>query len=381
VRHVRSFLALCAFFVLPVALSACGSSVPGNSVAKVGDDEISKEQFEHWVNVVAKGSAQQSPGQKAVVPDPPSYTKCIDALRKSTPKPAKGQPKPTTATFRKQCKQQYTLFRNQAENFLIQSIWLQGEATDRNIDVTDAQVEKRLKQVKKQNFPKAKDFQKFLKDSGQTLEDIRLQVKLDVISTKIKNQVTKGADKVSQAKVEAFYTKHRTGQFTTPERRNILLVLATSKAKAQAALAALKRGDSWKSVTKRYSSDPQTKTTGGLLADATEADQDKTFGAAAFKAPKGKLLGPVKSEFGYYVFKVQKITPKKTQPLKDVQSQIRAQLIDTQKNAAVKKFVDAWQVKWWKQTDCRKGFQIQGCKQKSKPKPQPAQQQQQTPQG
>jgi foldase protein PrsA len=376
VRHVREVLALCAFFVLPIVLSACGS-VPGNSVAQVGDQEISKDQFEHWVKVVANGSAQQTPGQKAVVPDPPNYTKCIAALRKSTPKPAKGQPKPTTETFRKQCKQQYTLFRNQAENFLIQSVWLQGEAADRKINVTDAQVEKRLKQVKKQNFPKAKEFTKFLKDSGQTLEDIRLQVKLDVISTKIKTQVTKGADKVSQAKVAAFYAKNRTGQFTTPERRDILLVLASSKAKAQAALAALKSGRSWKAVAKRYSTDPQTKTTGGLLVDASQSDQDKTFGAAAFSAPKGKLRGPVKSEFGYYVFEVRKVTPKKTQALKDVQSQIRAQLIDTQKTAAVKRFVDSWQAKWWKKTDCRAGFRIQGCKQKPKPKPQPAQQQQQ----
>jgi foldase protein PrsA len=348
----------------------------------VGDQEIAKDQFEHWVKVVAKGSSQQqTPGQTAVVPDPPRYTKCAAALKKSTPKPPKGQPKPTAASFVKQCRQQYTLFRNQAENFLIQSIWLQGEAQDRNIKVTDAQVEQRFKQVKKQNFPKAKDFDKFLKDSGQTLADLKLQVKLDVISTKIKAQVTKGADKVSQARVTAFYAKHRTGQFTTPQRRDILLVLAATQAKAKAALAALKGGQSWKAVTKKYSTDPQTKTTGGLLADASQADQDKTFGAAAFAAPKGKLLGPVKSEFGYYVFKVKKITPKKTQALKDVQSQIRAQLIATQKNTAVKRFVDSWQVKWWKKTDCRKGFQIQGCKQKSKPKPQSQQQQQQTPAG
>lgn len=357
-------------------LSACGS-VPGNSVAQVGDDEISKEQFEHWVKVVAKGSQQQTPGQAAVVPDPPKYTKCAAALKKSTPKPAKGQPKPTAASFIKQCKQQYTLFRNQAENFLIQSIWLQGEAKDRNIQVTDAAVEKRFEQVKKQNFPKAKDFSKFLKDSGQTLADLKLQVKLDVISTKIKTQVTKGADKVSQAKVAAFYAKNRTGQFTTPERRDILLVLASSRAKAKAARAALKSGQSWKEVTKKYSTDPQTKTTGGLLAGASQADQDKTFGAAAFSAPKGKLLGPIKSEFGYYVFKVKKISPKKTQALQAVQSQIRAQLIETQKSAAVKKFVDTWQVKWWKKTDCRKGFRIQGCKQNARPKPQAQQQQQQ----
>ena len=53
-------LALCAFFVLPaLALSACGSDVPGNSVAKVGDQSIKKTTFDHWMQIAAVSQAGQ----------------------------------------------------------------------------------------------------------------------------------------------------------------------------------------------------------------------------------------------------------------------------------------------------------------------------------
>src|SRR5207248_2462376 len=65
---------------LPLAAAAalvagCGSGLPGNGVAKVGDTVITKDQFNHWMTAAAHGSA--TPGTQVVVPDPPTFTKCI----------------------------------------------------------------------------------------------------------------------------------------------------------------------------------------------------------------------------------------------------------------------------------------------------------------
>src|SRR5438093_683979 len=98
----RRFLALLsAFFVLPFALSACGGGLPGNAVVKIGGDSIKTEEFDHWLQVAAQ-SQQQSTGQtgKAVIPDAPDYKACIANKKKTAPKPAKGQPEPTDATFK-----------------------------------------------------------------------------------------------------------------------------------------------------------------------------------------------------------------------------------------------------------------------------------------
>src|ERR1041385_7616066 len=108
------FLALGAFFVVAIALAACGgSSIPGNSVAKVGDTSITKDDFNHWLKIAAISSQGQTDpdvaaGKKtAEIPDPPDFKQCIAEKQKTAPKPAKGQPAPTTAQFKQQCQTEY----------------------------------------------------------------------------------------------------------------------------------------------------------------------------------------------------------------------------------------------------------------------------------
>ncbi len=96
-RKLVRLSALGAFFVAAiVALSACGGGgIPGNSVAKVGDQPVSKDQFDHWM-LVAATQLQQQAGTtgKVVIPQPPDFTACAAAKKAAAPKPAKGQPTP-----------------------------------------------------------------------------------------------------------------------------------------------------------------------------------------------------------------------------------------------------------------------------------------------
>src|SRR6187200_560654 len=165
-KRVRILLALCAFAVPAAVAAGCGG-VPGDSVATVDGASIDKAQFTHWMNVAAKTS-----GQSTAVPDPPDYTACIAAKRKTAPKPGKGKPKTTDEQLKTQCKQQYECLRNQALQLLFQLRWIQGEADDLGIKITDADVKKSFDQQKKQSFPKEADFQKFLKTSGYTNADL-----------------------------------------------------------------------------------------------------------------------------------------------------------------------------------------------------------------
>ena len=55
--HVPTKLA-CAAAVLGVAaLAGCGNNVPSGSVAKVGDEEITKEEFDKWLKSASQGAA------------------------------------------------------------------------------------------------------------------------------------------------------------------------------------------------------------------------------------------------------------------------------------------------------------------------------------
>jgi foldase protein PrsA len=214
-KVLRLALALCALAATVAVVAGCGG-VPGNAVAEVDGTSIEKDSFEHWMNVAAKSSGQPN----ASVPDAPEYTKCVADKRKTAPKPAKGQPKTTDQQLKDQCKQEYEALRDQVLQLLVSFQWIQGEAEEMGIKVSDAEVKKSFDQQRKQSFPKDADYKKFLKDSGQSESDVMLRVKLDLLSNKIRDKVIKGKDKVTDAQIKEFYDKNKE-RFAQPLRRDL----------------------------------------------------------------------------------------------------------------------------------------------------------------
>lgn len=367
-RTLRFLLPIGLLGLVTVLLAACGggsSNVPGNAVAKVGDASVTKSQFDHWLNVAAVSSAGQQQSSAAAArtaaPDPPSYARCIAQRKKAAPKPAKGQPTPTDAQYKAQCQQQYQSLRDQVMSFLISAQWIQQEAKDRKIELTGAQVQKAFQTTKKQSFPKEADYQKFLKSSGMTQADILFRVKLDSLSNKLRAAVTKGKDAVTPAQIRSYYDKNK-ARFATPETRDVRIVLTKTQAQADRAKKALQGGQSWKTVAKRFSIDQASKNQAGKLSGITKGQQEKALDTAIFGAKTGKLSGPIKTQFGWYDFRVDKITPASQQTEQQSQATIKQLLSSQGQQKALDAFVKGFQKKWRAQTNCRKEYVTQDCK-------------------
>ncbi len=368
IKVLRLTLALTALAAPAALVAGCGG-VPGNAVAEVDGQAIEKSAYDHWINVAARSSGQT--GANVAVPKPPEYTECVANKRKTSPKPAKGQPKVTDSQLKTQCKQEYEQLRDQVLQLLISFQWLEGEAEEQGIKVSDAEVKKSFDQQKKQSFPKDADYAKFLKDSGQSEEDILLQVKADLLASKIRDKVVKGKDKVSDAQIQDFYNKNK-ARFAQPERRDLLVVLTKGKAKADAAKKAIKGGQSWKAVAKKFSIDEASKAQGGKLPAQAKGTLEKQLDAAVFKAKKGQLSGPVKTQFGFYLFEVTKVTPASQQTLEQAKETIRQTLQSQNQQKALEKFSKDYSERWKEKTDCREGYVIQQCKQGPKATPTPS---------
>ena len=354
----RILSALCAFFVLVVLLAACGG-VPGNGVARVDDSVIKTSTFKHWLTVAAASS--QAPGTTGAVavPDAPKYTKCIATKQAQQAKPAPGQPKQTDAQLKAACEQDYKSLLEQVMQFLISAQWIQNEASDQGIHVSDKDVQKEFEKQKKQSFPREADYQQFLKSSGMNQQDILLRVKLDLLSNKIRDKVTKGKGKVTDAQIAQYYNQNQS-RFGQPAKRDVQVVLTKDKAKAQQALKQLQGGASFASVAKKYSIDDASKAQGGKLT-VSKGQQEKALDDAIFAAKVGQLQGPVKTQFGYYVFKVNKNTPGSQQTLDQAKASIRQILSTQNQQKALQAFVKKFQKKWKGRTDCRKGYVVQTC--------------------
>jgi foldase protein PrsA len=357
--------ALGAFFVVAIMLAGCGNSVPGNAVAAVDGSAITKSNFNHWFGIAV--STSQGPAVKKVQYVAPDFVACVAGKRKTAPKPAKGQPQTTDAQFKAQCKQEYEGLRDQVMQFLILERWVDGEAASQGVKLSDKEADTQFQAEKKRSFPKEKDFQAFLKANGMTLGDAKFQVRFNSIYTKLREKAVKGAPKVSDKAVQEFYAKNK-ARFSTPTTRDLRVVLTKTKPKADAALKELQGGKSWKAVAKTYSIDQASKATGGSLLGIAKGSQEKTFDDAIFAAQKGKLSGPVKTQFGYYVFQVQKTTPAKQQPLKTASAAIKQQLDAQSKQKADDKFNLDLRKKWKAKTNCRDEYVMQQCKNYKPPK-------------
>jgi foldase protein PrsA len=359
--------ALGAVFATALTLTACGGGgIPGNAVVSVNGTPITNTAFAHWMAVAANANAgAAAPGRtapKAVVPDPPTYKACIAHLEATAPKPAKGQPKPTAATLRTQCEQQYTTLKQTTLAFLISGNWVIGEASEQGVKVTDDEVKKQFNQIKNQQFPKEADFQKFLASTGYTVSDLLLRVKLNMLGSKIQQKVSKNAGKKpTQKEISAYYEQHKS-QYGQPERRNILIILTKTQAQAEKAKREIQSGKSFASVAKKSSIDPVSKAAGGSLPGVVKGQEEKALDAAIFGAKPNVLGGPVKTPFGYYLYEVKKTLPANQQPLKQAQSSIQQQITAQSQQKALSEFIKNFRKKWTGRTNCRSQYSVQDCK-------------------
>jgi peptidyl-prolyl cis-trans isomerase C len=97
---------------------------------------------------------------------------------------------------------------------------------------------------------------------------------------------------------------------------------AAAKAKIEAVITRLKKGEDFVAVAKEMTEDPSGKTNGGDLGYFTKDQMVPEFAEVAFKLDKGQISQPVKTQFGWHVIKVEDKRVKEPPKFEDVKGQI-----------------------------------------------------------
>jgi parvulin-like peptidyl-prolyl isomerase len=258
----------------------------------------------------------------------------------------------------------YEEIQKKAMTELIEGVWIRGEAEELGISVTEKQVEDELAAIKKSNFPGKGAYEKFLKESHFTPEEVNQLVELQIFTKEIQAQVSAEAPKPSSSEVEAYYEAEKEAQFTTKESRDVRLILNEDKGEVEAAKAALEKDSSpasWKKVAKKYSSDPTSGAKGGLQEGITEEFLKGPLKTAIFDSPTGELVGPVKFEKNYVLVEVVKLNPEKEQTLAEAKPQIESTLGQQTQQEFLSEFVTDFDTKWTQRTTCASGFEMEKC--------------------
>jgi len=207
-NRVTKYSALSLTIIASAFLVACGG-VPSSDVATVADTGLSKSDFNKWMAIAAKSQAQGS-SAAVVVPDAPDFTNCIAGLQKAA---GKGKTAPTAAQAKSQCQSQFDQQKGQVLNLLITSAWIQGQAKAMGITASDKEVQAQFEKTKTQAFGTgakgAAAYQKFLTQAGYDKDgsQLLLRTKVDLLSTKIRDAVLKGAAVPTETQLRDQYAK------------------------------------------------------------------------------------------------------------------------------------------------------------------------------
>lgn len=247
---------------------------------------------------------------------------------------------------------------------LIEGIWLRGQAEEMGITITDKQVEEELAQIKKSSFPTPGSYNKFLKESGLSQEDVDDRVELQVVINAIQEKVNSEAPAPTASEISDYYEAEKATQFSEKESRDVRIIINKDKAKVEAAKKELEKDNSpasWKKVAPKYSSDPTSKSKGGLSEGITEEFLKGELKEAIFGSATGELKGPVKFETNWILTEVVKLNPAKSKSLAEVKAQIEETLKGEKQQEYLGEFATDFQTRWVSRTYCASGYVIEKC--------------------
>ena len=298
-------LTLCAL-TLALALAGCGSGsdkVPADAVAVVDGEEVAKSDYEQIVAQAKVSYAQQK------------------------------------REFPKAGSQDFQTLKNQAVQFLVQREQFEQEAKSLDVEITDKQVDARLAQIQKQYFAgDKKKFEKQLKDQKLTLEQVRGDIRAQIVSEKIFAEVTRKVN-VTDKQVEEYYKKND-AQYSQPQSREVRHILVKTRAQADDLYDQLTSGADFSGLAKKFSQDTGSKVNGGKLT-ISKGQTVAPFDQTAFLLKNNVISRPVKTEFGFHIIQpIGDVKDARVTPLKEVEDSIRQQLAQTKKNEAMTKWVN-----------------------------------------
>jgi peptidyl-prolyl cis-trans isomerase C len=210
-------------------------------------------------------------------------------------------------------------------------------AEEQGITVSESDVNQEIETIKNEISEQAQAqgmdvgreeaFQQALQQAGLTEEELRTQLRDQLPVQKVQERVAGDAE-ASQEEVERFYEENKELQFTTPEQRcaRHILFNKDQRAEAEEVKGQLQNGADFAELAREHSQDPGSAENGGDLGCLGQGETVPNFEEAIFNAEEGEIVGPVETEFGYHVIEVTDIRQQSTQPLSEVEDQIREQL-------------------------------------------------------
>lgn len=190
-------------------------------------------------------------------------------------------------------------------------------------DDVEGLVEERYQQIRAQ-FPSDEALMLEVENAGMNMfqyrQMLRAQAKADMLLNRYRRALVVNGDlppaTVSEQEIENYFTQYASNE-TRPATVSFDQIVVDPKPTPEADTLAVERartavkevldGTDFEVVARRYSDDTATRPQGGDLGWMRRSDVVPAFGDAAWLAPLGRPVGPIKTRFGYHIIEVQNV--------------------------------------------------------------------------
>jgi peptidyl-prolyl cis-trans isomerase C len=232
---------------------------------------------------------------------------------------------------------------------LINKQLLYQESRKKDIRISEAELNKQMQKVK-ERFPDEKTFKELLQKEGLSLNDLKSQIKRDLVLQRfIDTQFVKNIT-VSDQEMKAYY-EGNLNMFKKSEQVQASHILIkvdpeakeADKAKARATLEKiqkkLKTGGDFAALAGESSECP-SKARGGDLGYFGRGQMVKPFEDVAFSLKKGEVSDIVETGFGYHLIKVTDKKPETIIAYTDVKEKLTQYLKQQKLRSKIGQYID-----------------------------------------
>jgi len=227
---------------------------------------------------------------------------------------------------------------------------VESEAKTAGVDVTEAQIDAAVEDVKKRNNLSDDMLKQALASEGMDLKTYRDRLRKDfenhlLIMAKVQNRV-----KVSDDDVRGYYQSHLQ-EFAGEEQVKLRLILLTVppgspaaeearvKAAGEALLARLAAGEDFADLARQVSQGPGASS-GGDLGWVKKGTMPLDLERVSFLLTPGQNSGLVRAKTGWIILKADERRTGKAPPLEEVKDRIREKLGNQQAEIYRKQYID-----------------------------------------
>lgn len=279
--------------VAPACVAAGGSGVPATAAATVGDATISVDLLERVVDAAKENPNAGLAGLEG------------DELAEQTA----------------------TLERD-VLTALIRFELARQALADRDVEVSDEQIDEEYgNQVDLAGGQEALDEQ--VASLGLTDEEYRDLLVGNVVRERLLREAILGDNEVTDEQVQAVYEQRKeSGQY---EVGTVSHILVETEEEANEIIGLIEEGGDFAALAEERSQDPGSAAQGGTLPEAPFSNYVEEFAAAAREAEIGEVVGPVQTQFGFHIIRVD---DRREIELDEVEDTLRDELVGQQGEAA-----------------------------------------------